>query len=93
MPQLLAGLPGSQGIHCISTGSRAAAAVTDEGDVYMWGRLMAEDNARQACSPCVYMCMTLMAEDNARQTCSPCDYMCIPCVYMCICLMAEDIAR
>jgi len=45
VPKELEGLP-RDGIRCISAGARASAAVTDKGDLYMWGCLMAEDNAR-----------------------------------------------
>lgn len=47
VPQQVAGLPDG-GISGISAGARASAAVTADGQLYMWGRLMAEDNARCA---------------------------------------------
>ncbi len=46
MPQQVTGLPDGAGISGISASARASAAVTADGRLYMWGRLMAEDNAR-----------------------------------------------
>ena len=45
VPRQLQGLPAA-GIRCISAGARASSAVTGDGELYIWGRLMAEDNAR-----------------------------------------------
>ena len=47
IPQAVAGLP-SGGIASIAAGARASAAVTGDGKLWMWGRLMAADNARWA---------------------------------------------
>ena len=45
VPQQLSGLP-ADGIRSVSAGARASAAVTEGGDLFIWGRLMAADNAR-----------------------------------------------
>ena len=47
IPQPVADLP-SGGIASIAAGARASAAVTADGQLWMWGRLMAADNARWA---------------------------------------------
>lgn len=46
MPEVVAGLPDGSGITSIAAGARASAAVTADGRLWMWGRLMAANNAR-----------------------------------------------
>lgn len=46
VPEVVAGLPDGCGIASISAGARASAAVTSDNKLWMWGRLMAADNAR-----------------------------------------------
>lgn len=46
IPEVVAGLPDGCGVASIAAGARASAAVTVDGQLWMWGRLLAADNTR-----------------------------------------------